>query len=88
MIMLVLEGILINVFETPKGLTKDGKEYGGESKNSGHVRKHVSKRRKTHRDGDFDRCRHFPLPQQEKLACARSCGFKRVSGKAYLKATI
>ena len=30
--MLVLEGILINVFETPKGLTKDGKEYGGESK--------------------------------------------------------
>ena len=32
MIMLVLEGILINVFETPKGVTKDGKEYGGESK--------------------------------------------------------
>ena len=27
-----LEGILINVFETPKGVTKDGKEYGGESK--------------------------------------------------------
>ena len=34
--MLVLEGILINVFETPKGLTKEGKEYGGES-DSGHV---------------------------------------------------
>ena len=32
MIMLVLEGILINVFETPKGVTKDGKKYGGESK--------------------------------------------------------
>ena len=31
-VMLVLEGILINVFETPKGVTKDGKEYGGESK--------------------------------------------------------
>ena len=30
--MLVLEGILINVFETPKGVTKEGKEYGGESK--------------------------------------------------------
>ena len=30
--MLVLEGILINVFETQKGVTKDGKEYGGESK--------------------------------------------------------
>ena len=30
--MLVLEGILINVFETPKGVTKDGGKYGGESK--------------------------------------------------------
>lgn len=30
--MLVLEGILINAYETPKGVTKDGKEYGGESK--------------------------------------------------------
>ena len=30
--MLVLEGILINAFETPKGKTKEGKEYGGESK--------------------------------------------------------
>ena len=82
--MLVLEGILINVFETPKGVTKDGKVWR-RIKNSGHVRKHVSKRRKTHRDGDFDRCRHFPLPQQEKLACARSCGFKRVSGKGVFK---
>ena len=27
--MLVLEGILINAFETPKGKTKEGKEYGG-----------------------------------------------------------
>ena len=25
------------------------------------------------------------LPQQEKLACARSCGFKRVSGKGVFK---
>lgn len=30
--MIVLEGILMNVFETPKGVSKDGKEYGGESK--------------------------------------------------------
>ena len=27
----------------------------------------------------------LPLPQQEKLACARSCGFKRVSGKGVFK---
>ena len=68
--MLVLEGILINVFETPKAVTKDGKEYGGESKNSGHVRKHVSKRRKTHRDGDFDCCRHFPTSTRKTRLCA------------------
>ena len=30
--MLILEGILINVFETPKGLQRTAKEYGGESK--------------------------------------------------------
>ena len=44
--MLVLEGILINVFETPKGVTRDGKEYGGESKIQVMYEKHVSKRRK------------------------------------------
>ena len=52
--MLVLEGILINVFETPKGLQRTAK-VRRRIKDSGHVRKHVSKRRKTHRDGDFDR---------------------------------
>ena len=83
--MLVLEGILINVFETPKGVTKDGKEYGGESKIQVMYENTLAKRRKTHGDGDFDRCRYFPLPQQEKLACARSCGFKRVSGKGVFK---
>ena len=29
--MIVLEGILVNAFETPKGVTKDSK-YGGEAK--------------------------------------------------------
>ena len=32
MIMLVLEGILINVFETPKGVTKDGKSMAANQK--------------------------------------------------------
>lgn len=30
--MFVLEGKLINIFETPKGKTKDGEEYGGEDR--------------------------------------------------------
>ena len=30
--MFVLEGTLINVFQTPKGKTKDGEEYGGDSR--------------------------------------------------------
>ena len=82
--MLVLEGTLINVFETPKGVTKDGKEYGGESKiqvmyenklANGEIRTEME----TLTVADTS------LPQQEKLACARSCGFKRVSGKGVFK---
>ena len=82
--MLILEGILINVFETPKGVTKDGKEYGGESKiqvmyenklANGEIRTEME----TLTVADTS------LPQQEKLACARSCGFKRVSGKGVFK---
>lgn len=30
--MFVLEGKLINIFETPKGKTKEGEEYGGEDR--------------------------------------------------------
>lgn len=30
--MYVLEGKLINIFETPKGKTKDGENYGGEDR--------------------------------------------------------
>ena len=71
--MLVLEGILINVFETPKGVTKEGKVWR-RIKDSGHVRKHVGKRRKTHGNGDFDRFRYLTLPWQEKRFCVRSCG--------------
>ena len=82
--MLVLEGTLINVFETQKG-HQGRQRVRRRIKNSGDVRKQAGKRRNSHGDGDFDRCRYFPLPQQEKLACARSCGFKRVSGKGVFK---
>lgn len=30
--MFLLQGTLINIFETPKGTTKDGEAYGGDSK--------------------------------------------------------
>lgn len=30
--MFVLTGTLINIFETPKGKTKEGDEYGGDSR--------------------------------------------------------
>ncbi|HFB7480656.1 hypothetical protein [Kingella kingae] len=30
--MFVLEGTLINIFETPKGTTKDGEKYGGDDR--------------------------------------------------------
>ena len=88
MIMLVLEGILINVFETPKGVTKDGKRVWRRIKNSGHVRKHVGKRRKTHRDGDFDRCRHFPYLNKKNAPVRVPVALNVYQGKAYLKATI
>ena len=30
--MFILEGRLINIFETPKGTTREGEEYGGDNK--------------------------------------------------------
>lgn len=30
--MFILKGTLVNIFETPKGKTKDGEEYGGDSR--------------------------------------------------------
>ncbi len=30
--MFILEGKLINIFETPKGKTKEGEDYGGEDR--------------------------------------------------------
>ena len=30
--MFILDGTLINIFETPKGKTREGEEYGGENR--------------------------------------------------------
>ena len=82
--MLVLEGYLINVFETPKGVTKDGKEYGGESKIQVMYENTLANGEKR-TEMETLTVADTSLPQQEKLACARSCGFKRVSGKGVFK---
>ena len=72
--MLVLEGILINVFETPKGVTKDGKEYGGESKIQVLYENTLANGEKRTEMETLTVADTSPLPQQEKLACACSCG--------------
>ena len=81
--MLVLEGILINVFETPKGVTKDGKEYSGESKIQVMYENTLANGEKRTEMETLTVSDTSPY-----LLCACFCGFKRVSGKAYLKATI
>ena len=77
-------GHLINVFETPKGVTKDGKEYGGESKIQVMYENTLANGEKR-TDMETLTVADTSPPQQEKLACARSCGFKRVSGKGVFK---
>ena len=66
--MLVLEGILINVFETPKGVTKDGKEYSGESKIQVMYENTLANGEK-HGNGDFDRFRYLPTLARKTLLC-------------------
>ena len=83
--MLVLEGILINVFETPKGVTKDGKEYGGESKIQVMYENTLANGEKRTEMETLTVADTSPYLNKEKLACARSCGFKRVSGKGVFK---
>ena len=75
---------MINVFETPKGVTKDGKEYGGESKIQVMYENTLANGEKR-TEMETLTVADTSLPQQEKLACARSCGFKRVSGKGVFK---
>ena len=79
--MLVLEGILINVFETPKGVTNDGKEYGGESKIQVMYENTLANGEKRTEMETLTVSDTLTLPWQEKRSCACSCGFKRVSGK-------
>ena len=79
--MLVLEGILINVFETPKGVTKDGKEYGGESKIQVMYENTLANGEKRTEMETLTVSDTSPYLGKKKRSCACSCGFKRVSGK-------
>ena len=84
--MLILEGIWLMSLKLQKGSQRMVKNMAA-NQNSGHVRKQAGKWRNSHGDGDFDCCRYFPTSTRKNSPCARSCGFKRISGKAYLKAT-
>ena len=85
--MLVLEGILINVFETPKGVTKDGKEYGGESKIQVMYENTLANGEKRTEMETLT----VPIPHptwQENAPVRVPVALNVYQGKAYLKATI
>ena len=86
--MLVLEGILINVFETPKGVTKDGKEYGGESKIQVMYENTLANGEKRTEMETLTVSDTSPYLGKKNAPVRVPVAFKRVSGKAYLKATI
>ena len=83
--MLILEGILINVFETPRGY-KGRQRIWWRIKDSGHVWKQASKRRNSHGDGDFNCYRYFPYLDKIKSAVRVPVALNVYQGKAYLKA--
>ena len=85
--MLVLEGTLINVFETQKGV-QGRQRVRRRIKNSGDVRKQAGKWRNSHGDGDFDRCRYFPYLNKKNSPVRVPVALNVYQGKAYLKATI
>ena len=86
--MIVLEGILVNAFETPKGVTKDGKEYGGEAKIQVMYEKQARKWRKTHRIETLTVSDLTPYKGKEKSPVRVPVAINVYQGKAYLKATI
>ena len=85
--MLVLEGILINVFETPKGVTKDGKEYGGESKIQVMYENTLANGEKR-TEMETLTVIDTSLPKQENSPVRVPVALNVYQGKAYLKATI
>ena len=85
--MLVLEGILINVFETPKGVTKDGKEYGGESKIQVMYENTLANGEKRTEMETLTVTDTSPTSTRKTRLCV-PVALNVYQGKAYLKATI
>ena len=86
--MLVLEGILINVFETPKGLTKDGKEYGGESKIQVMYENTLANGEKRTEMETLTVADTSPYLNKKNSPVRVPVALNVYQGKAYLKATI
>lgn len=86
--MLVLEGILINVFETPKGVTKDGKEYGGESKIQVMYENTLANGEKRTEMETLTVSDTSPYLGKKNVPVRVPVALNVYQGKAYLKATI
>ena len=86
--MLVLEGILINVFETPKGVTKDGKEYGGESKIQVMYENTLANGEKRTEMETLTVFDTSPYLGKKNASVCVPVAINVYQGKAYLKATI
>ena len=86
--MLVLEGILINVFETPKGVTKDGKEYGGESKIQVMYENTLANGEKRREMETLTVIDTAPYLNKKNAPVRVPVALNVYQGKAYLKATI
>lgn len=86
--MIVLEGILVNAFETPKGVTKDGKEYGGEAKIQVMYENKLANGEKRTELETLTVSDLTPYKGKEKSLVRVPVALNVYQGKAYLKATI
>ena len=86
--MLVLEGILINAFETPKGKTKEGKEYGGESKIQVMYENTLANGEKRTEMETLTVTDTSPYLNKKNSSVRVPVALNVYQGKAYLKATI
>ena len=76
---------MINVFETPKGLTKDGKEYGGESKIQVMYENTLANGEKRTEMETLTVADTSPYLNKKNSPVRVPVGFKRVSGKGVFK---